>query len=217
MKRMSFGLAVAALSISWASLATAQVPDHLKCYKIKDPVAKVAYTADLGASGLLPADSGCVIKMPGKLLCVDTTKTNVSPPPPGADPGPEAGRFVCYKVKCPKQTLAPVSWTDQFGSRTLLPKGPKMVCAPEAPPPPPPPGPPCVTGGCTSCGSCGDGRCHLAGGGGGCGTVDTTPQCVSASSCTPSSCGSHNMCPTGQVCIFGGDSPTGAACCDPCP
>ena len=28
--------------------ALAQVPDHLKCYKVKDSLAKAEYTADLG-------------------------------------------------------------------------------------------------------------------------------------------------------------------------
>ena len=211
MRRILLTAALATCSVAWALAANAQVPDHLKCYKIKDPL-KAAYTADLGPSSPLPADSGCLIKVPGKLLCVDTTKTNVNPPPPGAASPGAAKRFVCYKVKCPKQALASVSWTDQFGSRTLTPVGPKMVCAPEAAPP----GPPCVTGGCAACGSCGDGRCHLAGGGGGCGTVDNTPQCVSASTCVEQVCNSPADCGAGEVCVFTG-SGVGSLCCNPCP
>jgi hypothetical protein len=212
MRRILLTVSVATLSLAWAFAADAQVPDHLKCSTIKDPVGKGAYTADLGASSPLPAESGCVIKMPGKLLCVDTTKTNVSPAPPGAAPAGAAGRFVCYKVKCPKTTLPPVAWTDQFGTRTLQPLGTKMLCAPEAPPP----GPPCVTGGCAACGSCGDGRCHLQGGGGGCGTFDNTPQCVSASTCVDMVCNSNAECGPNQVCVFTG-SGVGSACCNPCP
>src|SRR5262245_58154055 len=81
------------------SAPRAQVPDHLKCYKIKESAKKVTYTADLG--GLAP-EPGCQVKVPGKLLCVETTKTNVSPTPPGAPAGQAAGQFLCYKVKCPK-------------------------------------------------------------------------------------------------------------------
>lgn len=201
-----------ALTLIWVPLAAAQVPDHLKCYKIKDPIAKTLYTADLSESLPLSADSGCLIKTPGKLLCVDTEKTNVNPAPPGSPSPGEARRFVCYKVKCPKQTLSGVPWTDQFGTRTLTPIGPKMVCAPE----PPEDFGPCVSGGCTQCGACGDGVCHLQGGGGGCGSIDSTPQCVSASTCTSVVCTQHNQCGPGQVCVFTG-SGVGSLCCNPCP
>jgi len=67
-------------------LGHAQVPDHLKCYAIKDSLLSgvrnpvKSYTADL--DGLAP-EPGCVIKMPAKYLCVDTTKANVQPTPPG--------------------------------------------------------------------------------------------------------------------------------------
>jgi len=107
----------------------AVVADHLKCYKIKDPQAKVKYTADLG--GLI-AEPGCTIKVPGQLFCTQATKTNVTPTPPGgADNTGSAGRFLCYKVKCPKATLPTVPWHDQFGTRTLITKTASLVCAPE--------------------------------------------------------------------------------------
>lgn len=211
MQRMVLALLVVAFASLPALPVHAQIPDHLKCYKVKDALGRATYTADLGASSPLPADSGCVVKTPGKLLCVDTTKTNVNPPPPGAAPGNTAHRFLCYKVKCPKGALPPVPWTDQFGTRMLQPVAPNLLCAPE-----PAPNPPCVTGGCAACGACGDGVCHLTGGGGGCGTIDNTPQCVSASHCTSSMCNSHNQCGPGQVCVFTG-SGTGSLCCDPCP
>ena len=37
------------------------VPDHLKCYKVKDSRAKATYTADLGG---LVSEPGCLIKIP---------------------------------------------------------------------------------------------------------------------------------------------------------
>jgi len=111
-------------------VASAQpAPDHLKCYKVKDSQPKAAYTADLEG---LTVEPGCLIKVPGNLLCVETTKSTVPPPPPGGgDASVPAGRFLCYKVKCPKAVLAPVQWQDQFGARVLTPKVAKMLCAPE--------------------------------------------------------------------------------------
>ena len=57
----------------------AQVADHLKCYKVKDPQAKATYTADLGG---LVAEPGCTIKVPAFMACVPTTKASVVPTPP---------------------------------------------------------------------------------------------------------------------------------------
>ena len=116
-------------SLWGAGLAGAQVPDHLECFKVKDPQAKASYRADV--SGLV-AEPGCTIKVPGTLFCTQTTKTNVDPPPPGG-PGTSgpAGRFLCYKLKCPKATLPAVAWHDQFGSRILTTKRSSLVCAPE--------------------------------------------------------------------------------------
>ena len=120
-------------SVLLPSASRAQVPDHLKCYKIKDSVAKATYTADLG--GLAP-EPGCLVKVPGKLLCVETTKTNVSPTPPGAPAGPAAGQFLCYKVKCPKGVSPVVTLVDQFGTHTVTPSAAQLLCAPAQAPPP---------------------------------------------------------------------------------
>jgi len=117
-----------------AGLATAPaiaqpVPDHLKCYKVKDSAGKQTYTADLTG---LTAEPGCTIKVPAVELCVEAVKANVTPAPPGGGPAPTAaGNFVCYKLKCPKGTLAPVMVNDQFGSRMVTPTAPKVLCAPE--------------------------------------------------------------------------------------
>src|SRR2546427_12138023 len=87
--------------------ASAQTADHLKCYKVKDSTAKKFYTANL--TGLAP-ETGCRIKVPAQTLCVATTKTAVSPAPPGGVPnGTNAGLFVCYKIKCPRGALTGVS------------------------------------------------------------------------------------------------------------
>ena len=128
MRQLACGFLRLAFCVVLAAPTAAQVPDHLKCYKVKDPQEKSVYTADLGG---LQAEPGCVIRVPGKLLCVETTKTNVTPTPPGVDDTGAAGRFLCYKVKCPKATPPAVPWTDQFGTRSLTPGVAKVLCAPE--------------------------------------------------------------------------------------
>jgi len=124
--RLLLALAVSAVAIT----AHAQpVADHLKCFKVKDTLPKGTYTANVDG---LVAETGCVVKVPVSLLCVDATKTGVTPTPPGGT-GPVAHRYLCYKTKCPKGTApGDLQWHDQFGNRTLAAKVPsKLLCAPE--------------------------------------------------------------------------------------
>ncbi len=121
-------IGVALLCGVLVSPAGAEVADHLKCYKIRDSAPKVSYTADLGG---LTSEAGCRIKVPGKMLCVETAKSNLNPPAPVPGSGGATGRFLCYKLKCPKVALAPVPWSDQFGVRSVTPIGAKFLCAPE--------------------------------------------------------------------------------------
>jgi hypothetical protein len=79
------GLPVLALVL--VTTPAGAVSDHLQCYKIEDPLAKATYVADV--DGLRP-DTGCMIKVPGKLLCVAADKTNVTPAPPGSAPAAPA-------------------------------------------------------------------------------------------------------------------------------
>ena len=118
---------LAAVGLATPSPLRAQA-DHLKCYKIKDTALKATYTVDL--DGLAP-EPGCVVKVPAALFCVQTHKQVVStPPPPGAPPGPDAGRFACYKVKCPKGVLGQITISDQFATRTVSPGNAQLLCAP---------------------------------------------------------------------------------------
>ena len=68
-----------AFLLAWVALlpvlADAQIPDHLKCYKVKDPL-KLAGTVDLDTPQF-GVDSGCKISK-AKLFCVPATKTNVA-------------------------------------------------------------------------------------------------------------------------------------------
>ena len=222
MRRTVWSAGFAAVVLAWAVPIGAQVSDHLKCYKVKDPAAKATYTADLTG---LTVDNGCLVKVPAKLLCVETTKTIVGSQPPGSPPGNPAGRVLCYKVKCPKTALT-IPWTDQFGARALELGSVKLLCAPE-------PavttttatttstttttGPPCVTGACETCGSCGHGECHKSGGGAGCGAPGMSPVCIDTSTCGGPSCNSDVDCtnPSRPACAFGG-STGGSACCALC-
>jgi type 1 fimbria pilin len=130
-----------ALSLIWAASAAA-IPDHLKCYKVKDSQAKASYTANVEG---LTVEAGCTVKVPGKLLCVAAEKSNVTPAPPGGGGTGQPNNFICYKLKCPKGTLPPVAVSDQFGTRTVTPGTPKLLCAPVAPPTTTTTGPPTTT------------------------------------------------------------------------
>ena len=192
-------IALAAYLMSAAPVpAQSPLADHLECYKIKDPHAKASYTADLG--GLTP-EAGCTIKLPAVTACVPTTKTNVTPPPPGGGPSGKPNAFFCYKVKCPKTTLRALAGTDQFGTRTVTPSKPTILCAPVTPTPP----------WCTSdaaCGSglgcrsgecacddisCPNGCCCLPGSSNGCITGFSAPFCVPPSMQTDTECGTGGM------------------------
>ena len=215
----SFGFSLLAAYTAWAD-----TPDHLKCYPVKDPQAKASYTADLGG---LVAEPGCIIQVPAHLFCTQATKANVVPTPPGG-PGSTgaAGRFLCYKVKCPKGTLPTIPWNDQFGSRTLTPKNAKLLCAPEtAAPTCANGGIPCTTSGTSpSCGGCAGAECAGPSTSNTCSVIhcgSTTPVC--------SQPGFSGQCPTdadgpsGKVCLATPFNPNAcgnpalSGCATPCP
>jgi hypothetical protein len=121
--------AAAAVFISFASPAWA-VPDHLQCFKIKDDIEKTGYTVTITPDDpTFPAAAGCTMKTGAKLLCVDSTKSAVSPTPPGAPDGTQPGKFFCYKAKCPVSEPT-FTGTDQFGSHGVEVKKTQFLCAP---------------------------------------------------------------------------------------
>lgn len=128
-RSLGLGLVLSAGFVLPPSQAGAQA-DHLQCFKIKDALAKAEYTADITPDDLaFPASAGCTIKTPAKLLCVDAVKSNVTPTPPGADPGATAQKYLCYKAKCPKaQPTATLD--DQFGTHAVEVKVTSLLCAP---------------------------------------------------------------------------------------
>lgn len=129
---MRFRVFVGAVALSaFGSTASAQVADHLQCFKIKDSAAKTSYTANLVPNDLgFLVSTGCTIQVPAKLICIDVEKQNVVPTPPGSPDGAPAQRYLCYKTKCAKQQPV-VNMQDQFGSRSVAVKTSSLVCAPE--------------------------------------------------------------------------------------
>lgn len=207
---MTYLLVLLAMLLS--SPAFAQLPDHLQCYKVRDTATKAVYTADLAAVGL-PADSGCRIKVPAKLLCVPTAKTNVVPTPPGGGGAGAPNGFACYQAKCPTRTFPAVPATDQFAARTVQPRSTTLLCAPLAPPTP-------TTTTSTTLQTCGSSefpQCN-----GACPSGDLPCQAFGNANfhlcrCPGVSCGTYpacgGPCPNGQVCV-GSEPLPGVSWCE---
>ncbi len=133
---MSSGRSLAVLVLAaMTSVSAAQTADHLKCYKMKDPL-HLTGTADLDTPQL-GLDPGCAIST-ASLVCVPATKTNVSvtnrstggsiAPLPVS--GPDPSDRICYKVKCPSAVIPDQPLTDQFGTRSVGPLKASLVCTP---------------------------------------------------------------------------------------
>src|SRR5262245_30430717 len=114
-------LAMSGTTSTW--VWAAEIPDHLKCYQIKDPLGlKGVLDVDTPQFG---ADPGCAVSK-AKLFCVPASKVvqSAKGKHSGAiTPLPVAGvptsdDRVCYKLKCAAQP-ADQEVTDQFGTRTL--------------------------------------------------------------------------------------------------
>ena len=108
--------------------------DHLKCYKVKDPlgVGAVKYLTDLVSNTGLPTETGCQLKGRAQYCCDPVDKVNTVPTPPGGGPSSPTTKFCCYKLsKC--KGSGPFAVKDQFGDRTVTRLSPKLLCAPASP------------------------------------------------------------------------------------
>lgn len=105
--------------------------DHLTCYSVRDPRPKTQYSADLKDA---LRRHNCTITVPARLSCMPTEKSNVLPSPPGGGGVGEANPFFCYRVRCPRGKLPPLTLGDQFGTRTVKVAGAVLVCAPAVEP-----------------------------------------------------------------------------------
>jgi len=134
MRSLTAVIATLTLAFSFTT-AHAQVPDHLKCYKIKDPV-KLEAVVNLD-SRQFGFEAGCQVK-PAKMFCVPATKTLISAVDKATGlpitllpiTGPDPGDRVCYKVKCPEPFPPDTQVSDQFGTRTVTKFKAFMLCAP---------------------------------------------------------------------------------------
>ena len=126
-------LAAAAVCLL-ATPVSAQLHDHLKCYKVKD-TASFSATVDLRPAdgATFELDVGCTVKVHSRELCVPVEKDFVASDGPHLDiSGQElANAFFCYKLRCPASVLpASLQMSDQFGTRTLTGLRTSTVCAP---------------------------------------------------------------------------------------
>jgi hypothetical protein len=124
-----------AAAILLAATSASAISDHQQCFKIKDDIAKTSYTLNLTPGDVnYPASTGCTIKVPPKLFCIDAEKSGVTPVPPGSPDGAIPGKTLCYKLKCPTPP-SPVlaAAQDQFGNHGLTVGKSAYVCAPANP------------------------------------------------------------------------------------
>jgi hypothetical protein len=112
------------LTAAVASNAQAQV-DHLQCHKVKDSIkfsdAVVALAAQQAAFQL---PGNCSVSGKAAEFCVPVDKNVIDlGDAPGSLIGPgqdlSDNDYICYKIKCPKFTIADTLATDQFGERSL--------------------------------------------------------------------------------------------------
>ena len=130
-------LAVVLVVVFDAVLSYGQTPDHLKCYKVHDPLM-LSGTVDLD-SPQFGVDPGCKIaRGVPPLFCVPATKTVVAvrdratgqPITPLPISGNDPGDRLCYKLKCDAPSPPDQQVTDQFGTRTLSGLRAKLLCTP---------------------------------------------------------------------------------------
>src|SRR5215510_7486705 len=91
-------IAVLGSAVGVASTVSAQVADHLKCYKVKDlrGQTNVHYTLTLTPSLGAPftVETGCQVQAAARNLCVPVVKSAVTPAPFPVGPGAAAQTYV---------------------------------------------------------------------------------------------------------------------------
>jgi hypothetical protein len=108
--------------------------DHFECYKARDARPRAAYTMNLiaGVAGFTN-ETGCALRLGARRICVQVTKQNVAPAPPGGGPGPgpsSGATLISYRLKCPSGIVTAGGFTDQFGPGTFTPRTPKALLVP---------------------------------------------------------------------------------------
>jgi hypothetical protein len=148
MRRVMLG-AVSVILSFFALAAAAHAADHLKCYKVKDPLSlKGPKPSWLDLSGEFPTEH-CSVAGSFRLFCVPVTKTvtgqlqrKIPPDVPKFEnftPAPIAGQdltedTLCYQIKCTDNNPTPPNPSlqvfDQFAGRTVTKLQPYLLCGP---------------------------------------------------------------------------------------
>jgi len=118
---------------AFVTAANAQNTDHLKCYKIKDVGAFKKATAIFTPSQPVFNTQQCELKGKAAELCIPADKDNVVIVDGVVQDFPSqavADAQLCYKIKCPDATVAPMQVSDQFGTRTIEKFKASKVCGP---------------------------------------------------------------------------------------
>jgi hypothetical protein len=216
MRHIRLQMAAMLGAVALATPAAAQTSNHITCFKARDNAPRARYSLTL-TSAVGPL--ACKVKVPAKLACLETAKSNVSPTPPGGGPTGAVGSFLCYQLKCQRASAAGAEMEDQFGRRTVNFKGTQLLCAPatrgsltRGPGAGPSTTTTTLAGGTGQC-RFADGRCTgQCAGGGRCGTAVSSTSCE----CRSTACGDSSapecsgFCVNqGEACIF---SVTGCSC-----
>jgi hypothetical protein len=137
MNRFTLALSLGAVGLiltATAVQAQGTAPDHLLCYKVKDPL-NLPTPNSLDMQAVLQPEftqKGCTLVKPLE-FCVPAVKANVNPPPSNASivGQPLQDDYICYSMKCPN-AVRPTSKqiTDQFGQRLDFMVKPETICVP---------------------------------------------------------------------------------------
>ena len=144
--RITLRIFIAVLAVSIGpSLASAQVLDHLKCFRMKDQRGQtnIHYTLTLtpAAGSPFTTETGCTVRSRARTICVPVAKSAISPSPLPTPAGPPAEVHVCYDARCPREQDVTVNVLDQLGGtgpvlvRQHAQRRQLCVPAPSGPPP----------------------------------------------------------------------------------
>lgn len=109
--------------------------DHLKCFKMLDPLA-LRGVVDIDAAPVA-TPAGCKLGK-GRYYCTPASKTVFNS---NRQTFPFSGRElsdgrICYNLRCSKPNPADQTADDQFGSRTVSKLKPRLLCTPAVKGPP---------------------------------------------------------------------------------
>lgn len=196
---------LAALALLLTASLAAAAPDHLICRRTREPGPGTIRSADVVSAAY--AGTGCVVRTPAKIFCEEATTSNFSPALTNPFHGRgNAGRFLCYRLKCPKE-LDTIQLTDPLGAHLTTAGASQLLCVPE------------VASGLTSCDTPG-GTCLSCAGG--CVThQDPAPPpgvCIDPNACyhLELPCSADSQCAAGYACVVDPHNPTDNSCCPAC-